>query len=348
MSNNKRNVFISTYDNEWKGVADVLCKRLSFNVVDLHGKEYGNFPTRRVLLKKEWENVKNLHKYLRKFNHSGIVICSNYAALYLLFLRKMRILKCDTLIWFGVYVHNPKMFSIIKRYLKVFIKKGDDFFKIVVFSKPEIKLYSNAFSLPKDNFLYIPYGEWNQDRVIQRGEMGDYFFSGGYANRDFVTLARLFQNKSWKLFIAASKANEDFVKYYNTTELSKNITVMWDIPVDEFNLLLQNCRAVILLMKYNTGASGQVVLLHALQYGKLIVASYTDVVDEYIRNDETGIVINEKTDESITTAMNWLNDSKNVDTIETITENGYQHYLDKFSYDAISNCLVKVISEYIQ
>lgn len=336
------NCFIRTYDSEWAGPVENLKAQLGFDVVELHGKEFGNFPTKFMLLKKELHNTLNLLKNLGKYNHSNMIICSNYAALILLVLRKLHILKCNKILWFGVYIHRPKMLKLIRKLLKLIMPK--DFpLRIVVFSKPEIPLYAEAFGLTTNHFIYVPYGEWNKNKIfLETGDEG-YLFSGGYANRDFVTLAKLFQDKPWKLVIAASEKNEDFVKYVAETKISDNITIYWDIPTERFNELLRKAHAVIMIMKYNTGASGQIVILTALEYKKLVIASYTDVIDEYVKNDETGIVLYDKSPAALESVMEKVLAPENAGVYEKLAENGHEHYRKNYSYEAISAYLVNAI-----
>lgn len=338
-----KNIFITTYDREWPGPVGVLKNKLGFEIVQLHGKEYGNFPTRKQLLKKEMDYSWKLFRHLKEYNHSKMIVCSNYCALLLLLLRKLHILKCEQVLWYGVYLHNPKMFGIVRKYIHFALPKKNFRFRIVVFSRPEVKLYSDAFDMPESSFIYMPYGEWNPEHKEPETADKGYYFAGGYANRDYVSLAKLFQNKPWPLVIAASKANRDFVEYTQTHTLSKNITVYWDIPETEFNKLLNESHAMMLIMKYNTGASGQVLLLHALEAGKLIVASYTDVVDEYVQNERTGLILTEKTDEALAEVMAYIENPDNKKHLDELAKAGYAHYQSTFSYEAISKYLVDEI-----
>jgi glycosyltransferase involved in cell wall biosynthesis len=347
-----RNIFITTYDGEWKGPAEVLRDRLGYEILELHGKEYGNFPTKGELLQKELGNSRNLFRNRRKIDGAGTVICSNYCALVLLLMKKLHLISFERLLWFGVYVHRPKMIEVCRRLIHFALPKeelaaaGKDVrFKVVVFSRPEVELYEKGFALNKDHFLYVPYGEWNPDKKLEDGGDEGYFFSGGYANRDFVALAQLFQNRPWKLVIAASKANTDFVSYCESHELSDNIMVYWDIPAAQFNRLLRFSHAVMLVMKYNTGASGQVVLLTALEHEKLIIASYTDVVDEYVQNERTGLILQDKSPEALETVMERVNDPAEKEHMLQLARAGRQHYENTFSYQAIADYLVREVQQ---
>lgn len=214
--------------------------------------------------------------------------------------------------------------------------------KIVVFSRPEIKLYADSFGLKENSFIYVPYGEWDRNRKLLETRDEGYCFSGGYANRDFVTLVERFQNRSWPLIVAASRENTDLVQYVEQHTVSNNIKIYWDIPADEFNRLLRCSHTVIMLMKYNTGASGQIVVLTALEYGKLVVASYTDVIDEYVKNDVTGLILQDKSQESLDQAMDIVFSENMAERCRKLAQAGHKYYRDTFSYEAIEAYLVNV------
>lgn len=346
-----RNLFITTYDGEWKGPAGVLQERLGYELLELHGKEYGNFPTKGELLGKELGNSRNLFRHRREIDGAGTVICSNYCALVLLLMKKLRLVSFDRLLWFGVYVHRPKMIGVCRRLIHFALPReelsagGEAVkFRVVVFSRPEIGLYEKGFALSREHFLYVPYGEWNPAKQLAPGGDEGYYFSGGYANRDFVTLAQLFQDRPWRLVIAASRANTDFVRYCGEHTLSDNITVHWDIPAEEFNRLLRFSHAVILLMKYNTGASGQVVLLTALEHEKLIIASYTDVVDEYVQDERTGLILREKSQKALEAVMKRVSDPAQQEHMAELARAGRRHYEETFSYRAIADYLERELS----
>lgn len=119
----------------------------------------------------------------------------------------------------------------------------------------------------------------------------------------------------------------------------------WDIPAEEFNRLLRFSHAVILIMKYNTGASGQVVLLTGLEHEKLIIASYTDVVDEYVQNERTGLILQDKSQEALRAVMERVNAPKEQAHMAELARAGWQHYQDTFSYQAIADYLVREIGK---
>lgn len=339
-----KNCFIKIYEDEWDPVANVLKEQLGFTIVNMHQPFKSDFMTKGTLIRQELSNAGKLWKKRAEYTHSNLLICANYSALILLLMRKLHILQCNKILWFGIYIHNPDKLPLVKKVLH-FVLPKDFPFKIVVFSRPEIALYSQAFALDAEkNFLYLPYGEWHKEgTAVEEVRDEGYYFSGGYANRDFVTLAKLFQDKPWKLVICASHANEEFLAYTKTHTLSANITVYWDVPTERFNELLAHAHALILYMKYNTGASGQIVVMHALEWGKLVITSYTDVLDEYVQNEKTGVVIRDKTEGALADVLQRVEDPQLAEHYHAIAAAGHQHYLDHYSYEAISRYLVERI-----
>jgi glycosyltransferase involved in cell wall biosynthesis len=338
-----KNCFVSTYKGEWIAPATVLRNELGFEIVDLDGKKFPSISSKKILVRKELHNIRNILKHYKEINHSHIVICSNYVALFLLLLQKMHLLKVDTICWYGVYIHSPKMVNLVGNFIKI-LSTGEEKFKIVVFSKEEVNLYSKAWKISIDSFIYVPYGEWSIS-MKDSSECKDegYFFSGGYSNRDYVSLIRLFVDCREKLVIAASKHNIDLVEYVAENEISSNITILFDVDVKKFNELLNKAHCVIFVMKHNTGASGQMVVLNAMKNKKLILSTYTDCLDEYVKDGKEAIVVDKLTMfELFSDYIEQIGmDGRQY---QFLVEAAYKKYKDCFSYEAISDSLVKQIS----
>lgn len=333
-----KNIFISTYTDEWHSPAMILHERLGFVIVELKGKIYPSISSKRILMKKEINNTINIIRHLKVINDSNIIICSNYVMLFLLFLRKVRVLKCRELIWFGVYIHNPQMIKLVKYTISSFMPKNFGF-RMVVFSKSEIGLYSSKLGLHSSSIIYVPYGDWGKTFINIEAKDKGYYFSGGYSNRDYVTLAKYFWGREEKLVIIASKQNFGFYDWVCKNTLPDNIQVFWDVTKEEFDEKLTNSHAIVLAMRYNTGASAQMVILSAMQNRKLVIATYTDCINEYIQNGKTGIVI-DKLDDGFDIS-NCIDENQ----CNNVIEAAYEYYKQHFSYPAIAEQLVTSIRE---
>lgn len=222
---------------------------------------------------------------------------------------------------------------------------GGGDFKVIVFSKEEQRLYAKAWDMPINSFVYVPYGEWNDDiKVKTISEDKGYYFSGGYSNRDYVSLIQVFQGRKDHLIIAASKQNIELVDYLNRNVISDNITIKFDISQVDFDELLCNSHGVIFVMKHNTGASGQMVLLNAMKNRKIIFATYTDCINEYVQDAISAVVADKsKLYESLVEFLE-TRDSKE-DFYKKYVDAAHEKYLNAFSYEAISNSLVNQITK---
>ncbi len=334
--------FISTYKGEWKVPANVLKEQLGYEIIELNGKCSPSISSKWVLLKKEIRNVFNVIQVFKRIDHKKVIICPDYVCLFLAFLQKLHILKVETVCWYGMFVHSPKWVDILGRILR-FIVPSEKSFRIIVFSRAEVGLYAKRWDMDPDCFIYVPYGDWNDSLFLgERIEYGGYFFSGGYSNRDYITLIQMFSGRDERLIIAASKHNIDLCAWIDGHTLSKNITVLYDIEKDHSDRLLCGSRAVILVMEHNTGASGQMVILSAMANRKLVITTHTDVLDEYVEDGKTALVIDkEEIGRVLPDIISEIDDD--MSAYKTLADAAYERYRTVFSYEAISGALVRAV-----
>lgn len=340
-----KSCFISTYKGEWMRPAAVLKDRLGYEIVELNGKEYLSISNRWNLLWKELKNTYNIIRNFKKNNYSDIIICPNYVCLFLLLMQKVHVLKVKKICWYGMYLHNPKWIKRLGKLMKLFSPSLNNF-RIIVFSKAELKLYTENWDGVVESrcFRYVPYGDWNNSLSGPYIQGEGYFFSGGYSNRDYIPLIEAFTGKKEKLFIAASKQNTDLIEWLKRHELSENILIYLDVSQEYFDELLRGAKAVVFVMKYNTGAAGQMVLLNAMANRKLIITTYTDVLDEYVKNNESALVFNK---ENVQICLQEIipKVEKNINAYQSMVDRAYEIYKAKFSFEAISEVLVEEISK---
>lgn len=336
--------FISTYKGEWKVPAKVLREQLGYEIIELNGKRYPSISSKWVLLKKEVRNVFNVIRNLKRINHKKVIICPDYVFLFLMFLHKFHILKTEMLCWYGMFVHDPKWIDILGWILRIIVPAKRPV-RIIVFSRPEIELYAQKWDMDPSCFIYVPYGDWD-DSLSLEGEIGEdgYFFSGGYSNRDYIPLIQVFSGRDERLIIAASKHNTDLCAWIDGHTLSKNITVLYDIEKNHFDRLLCGARAVILVMEHNTGASGQMVILSAMANRKLVITTHTDVLDEYVEDGKTALVIDkEEIGRVLPDIISEIDDD--MSAYKTLADAAYERYRTVFSYEAISGALVRAVRD---
>lgn len=325
-----KRVFVQLYNRQWNEVANLLKNELDYRIVDLH-QEYGEAITNKwSLLKREIRNCLSLFRHRNNINHVEVCVIPGYSALFLLFLKRMHLLKVQVIVWYGMFIHNPKMINMLGKFIHI-LQPANEEFKVICFSKSEAHLYANNWHMSTEMFQYIPLGDWggyqyDEEKCQDEG----YFFSGGYSNRDHITVIESFLRKKERLVVIASKQNAELLEYLRQHEIPKNISVSLDVPTEEFQKSLEHAHAVILCMKHNTGASGQMVVLNAIKHKKPVIATKTDVLLEYLPNEEYGFLLenNSLLDDTISRIVDK-------DCTEMV-KNAYERYKEYFCRDAIA------------
>ncbi|HYQ57717.1 MAG TPA: glycosyltransferase [Draconibacterium sp.] len=170
---------------------------------------------------------------------------------------------------------------------------------MIVQSPNEVKFYENyssnpvhfiPFSCPMDN---LP------EKIETKSE--EYLFSGGYSNRDYELLFKsIRQTPHINFVIVASTLNK------NLTTIPDNATVYMDIDNKQFNQLLINSSGVIIPLKKDVGASGQLVSLLAMQSRKPVIYCNISVINYYFIPNKTGIPYELGNAESLNNAIKML------------------------------------------
>ena len=337
--------FIAVYQKQWAVPAKILCDNLDFQVLNLNCAPYSGFPNKLVIIKQELLYILAFLKKFKIVNHSDVIISPNYLALFLLLLKKLNILKVRKLCWFAMFVHSPKMIRIIGKIVKL-LSSSDKGFKIIIFSKAEIHMYSQRWNLPEDLFIYCPYGDWNEKKYNQDEIKDDnFYFSGGYSNRDYVDLIKIFKKIPEKLIIIASKKNTDLIEYQENNKINENIQIFYDLPQQDFDRLLLHSKAVIFHMKDNTGASGQMVVLNAMCNRKLIISSQNDSINDYVQDGLSAIFYNKKNaDNELSRIICSFSEENSEKWRHALTNAAYKEYESKFTYNHLQMELIKSIS----
>jgi glycosyltransferase involved in cell wall biosynthesis len=227
--------------------------------------------------------IKYLIMHRKMINqYKSLIVTGNNVALATLLLRKLRILKNSKVVWWGFFLHSKFSINMYK-VLRLFFESK--YVVYVLFSYFEESLYEKVFGI-RTSTLVLPYGIWNEDIVIPTEEE-DYYFAGGYSNRDYIPLIEAFRDSSYKLVIIASKLNVEL----ETIQIPENVKILRDVDKITFHKYMDHSRGVIIPLKNNLGSSGQMVTINAMARGKLIIINDNSIMKEYITNEDSGYVI---------------------------------------------------------
>jgi glycosyltransferase involved in cell wall biosynthesis len=247
--------------------------------------------------------------------------------------------------WFGFFIHNPRWLRFL-RFVFRFLDSGK--IRYVLFSDFEKTLYQSSLLLDVHRMIYVPYGDMSEleaEAAIQGGMTEethgigerDFFFSGGYSNRDYLSLIEVFRTLPYKLVIICSQLNTEV----DESKLPQNVKVLRDESSEVFDVYLKASKACIIPIAYNTGAAGQSCLLRYMKNKKIIIASDTGIIREYITDAVSGILVKNNHE-----AM-----KEAVQEVEASTEKyqrygcaAFERYLGFFSGEAVARRLDEMLT----
>lgn len=280
----------------------------------------------------------------KRFNRSKRIVCFGYSSLTLILFNKLHLLRFQRIYWVGFFFHNPRYLIILRWLLKAF---SNDKLHFIVFSKYERELYSHSLGIRNSNLHYFPYGDFTKvsESVLPSSNQSknedlsnQYFFSGGYSNRDYRGLIDVFRKINRNLVIVCSKNNKDILNI----EIPENITIHTDLPSEQFDKYLRDSMAVILPFKYNSGASGQSVMLRCMRNRKAVIVTETEIIKEYVEDGVSGLIIKDLNTQ-LADKIQYLEENKK--TRDDLGINLYLKYAKEFSYEAITPFLRDIINE---
>jgi glycosyltransferase involved in cell wall biosynthesis len=280
----------------------------------------------------------------KRFHSSNVIISIGYFTLSLMLFTRLHLLKFRRIYWVGFFLHNPRYLVIFKLLLKVL---SNDKLHFIVFSKHEKGLYSRSLGIRSSNLHYFPYGDFrkvsesnspNGDTSNTNPFKNHYYFSGGYSNRDYKSLIKVFSEINKNLVIVCSKNNKDVFN----NKVPDNIKIYKDLSSVHFDYYLNNSLAVVLPFKHNCGASGQSVMLRCMRNKKAVIATKTETIKEYIEDGISGLIINDLITE-LPDKIQYLEDNKNIRDV--LGKNLFIKYTNEFSYEAITPYLEKIVTE---
>lgn len=208
--------------------------------------------------------------------------------------------------------------------------------KIICTSKNEMEYYSELFDINKDIFEFVKWGAVDysedikfDDRLLRK----KYYFSTGRSNRDYNFLINAFKKTKLNLVIACDDLNES---------TCSNIEIHNDLFDKRMLRYMKNSIAVVIALENETIASGQLVLLHAMNLGvPVIITKSHGVTDDYVIDEYNGLII-DKTEKSLFRAINKLD---NKEFYDFISKNGITEFHQNYTKYSLGINIGNVIAK---
>lgn len=221
----------------------------------------------------------------------GTVVALGQFAFAVKLLARLHALEYDRLFCSGFFVRSPRWFPFFRILQRLDTPKDH----YLIFSHSELQLYAEQLGMDPSRLHYIPCGDWHAART-EAGEGKDaaathfpsnYYFSGGYSNRDYISLVGVFRRIQAPLVIVCSSLNTEI----DELSLPANVRVVRDVPSATFDEYISHAKAGIVPLKRDTGSSGQTVVLRLMRYGKPIVVNDMAALRDYVEPGISAFVV---------------------------------------------------------
>jgi glycosyltransferase involved in cell wall biosynthesis len=281
-----RNVVVQLHRGEYNSFADYLFE-LGFEplVLDVTGSRFMSRP--RLF----WQYSRGVIRLLlrsRQLRNAGTVITFGHFAYPVRLLARLRLVRYERMFCFAFFIHGTRWFRVFRWLAR--LDRANDFY--VIFSRSEVDLYARQLGIDRERLCFVPLGDWGarkwQKEPATRPVRGDYYFAGGWSNRDYAALVKAFHSIPARLLIICSPAN---ARQLHQHRLPPNVDVRSDVPPEVFEACVRGAKAGIIPLKLDTGASGQSVALALMRNAKCVIASDVGALREYVEPGVTGFLV---------------------------------------------------------
>jgi len=241
---------------------------------------------------------------------------------------------------YNFYIHSLGDKKIIKSVLHYLF--NNDNVTLIVQSPREVDYYS---LLSKNKVFFVPYCtdiniEKNKEILLDL-PFSDYFFTGGYTNRDYPLMlecARKFPLQ--KFIIVASNLNcQDF-----SVELPQNVYMFYNISNELFLYIMNRAKCVIIPLKEDVGASGQLLCVDAIRLKKPVIYCDITSINYYfeLENGCLGFPYKINNIGSMCFAINTFLE-KTTEEIDDICKIAFENFNTYFSIECRNKRIVDII-----
>ncbi|MFZ0255480.1 MAG: glycosyltransferase [Gammaproteobacteria bacterium] len=177
------------------------------------------------------------------------------------------------------YLHNLAEKPSVKKILTYILDRKQ--YYLIVQSDYEKIFYETLLSQAHVEFIPYCQNEIDFNDIIQSDR--PYVFSGGYTNRDYISLVKAATENKFPLVIIKSRLNQIPVC------VESGIKILEDVDRDTYYSYVKHARIVVVPLKDKTGSSGQMLALAAMSMKKPVVYPRDSTVSHYFVDGVSGI-----------------------------------------------------------
>lgn len=320
--------------NAFPDMASFISEKFGFDLLQLSDFEIHRALSKgahlRGLIRQSFELLFSLPRLRR----CRVVIAIGPISYLIKLLHRLGLVRYEKSFCLGWHIRSPRWFPVFRALSR--LDGGGDHY--IVFSEFEIGLYQAKLGIAPERMHFLPYGNWSAENLDASPETaeGDYYFAGGYSNRDYPALIAAFRTIPARLVIVCSALNKEIVD----SELPPNITVLRDLPSDAFEAHVRNAKACIIPLKHDAGASGQSVMLRLMRNRKAVIATDFGGVRGYVVDGESGFLVKDMERELPALVERIERDSKGARAMGMAA---YRRYCEHFSLAAGEKALGSIL-----
>jgi glycosyltransferase involved in cell wall biosynthesis len=333
------NIVIQQSAREYPDFADYLAES-GFECINLgtSGKSYRN---KLSIIGQTVAASIRLLSHLRQLRNVGVIVAFGHFVYVIRLLSWLRIIRYEESFCFAFFVHSPSWFRIFRWLAR--LDTEDD--RYLIFSRAEIDLYAEKLGIDRDRMRFLPYGDWQTTAQIEEldaaeagGEFpADYYFAGGYSNRDYLSLIDAFRPIPHKLIVVCSSLNKEL----DSLPLPPNVVILRDLPSAAFESYIRHAKACILPLKHDTGASGQSVIVRHMRNAKLTIANDIGSIREYIEHGKSGFLVSDWRRE-LPELISRLESEPGIES--SMGAAAYEKYVECYSRKSVAELCAKILS----
>jgi|Deesub1362A_J573_1020465.scaffolds.fasta_scaffold00962_6 glycosyltransferase involved in cell wall biosynthesis len=232
-----------------------------------------------------------------------------------------------------------KEMSLAKLKLIRYALKGVE--KIFYQSRNQESIFKEFLNVPPEKLQFLPHSvDVNFYKPLNNSE-GEYILSiGGDVGRDYQTLLQAAGYFKEKFIIVCRPWNQP------KEGIPNNVILRQNLSHKEIRLLYSRAKFVVIPTKVFAYPTGSTVLLEAMSMGKASIITRTPAILDYVRENETALLVEPYSVESLRDAIRYLLD--NPEECHRIGRNAREEVVENFSDEVKMKKISKILGEFLQ
>lgn len=211
-----------------------------------------------------------------------------------------------------------------------------------VLSRAEVELFPRTWGVSPDRVWFSPWPYVLRGEELESPPTDDFVFAGGDSLRDYGPLIEAARGVEAEIVIATRRADAA------AAEPPPNVRVGPVSPSRYVDLLRRARVVVVPLAETFERSAGQTTYVNAMALGKLVIATDTTGVRDYIEDGRTGLVVAPRDSSAMERALAWTVDPANREEGNRIAARAREAALERFSPDGYVVELLRVARQALE